>query len=470
MNPIPLLLNAVTVTVTEGAPAHAPGLFWCLPFVALLLAIALLPLIPRCAHWWEHNRNKLLVSVALGGVVIVYYAFTSGGFAGSAPGWPALERLSHHAILEEYIPFIILLLSLYTISGGIRLDGDIPAHPITNALFLLLGAVLANIIGTTGASMLLIRPLLHVNSERHRVTHTVVFFIFLVSNIGGCLTPIGDPPLFLGYLKGVPFAWTLRLWPLWLTAVGCVLFLYYLIDYWAYKAERKTDIQQDERIRIPFQITGRRNFFLLGGVIAAVCLLVPDQHFPFTSMVIPNYFLREIALLGLAGLSLKVTPLRIHKANGFGFGPILEVAFLFVGIFITMQPPIEILRLQGASLGVTTPLQFFWASGLLSSFLDNAPTYAVFFELAGVLPASGGDVLHNVVTGSGQISTALLLAISAGSVFMGANTYIGNGPNFMVKSIAEERGVPMPGFFGYMAYSAAILIPVFVVITFLFFR
>ena len=467
MNSLSLLLTVATAT--EASPSHAPGLVWCLPFAALLLAIALLPLIPRCAHWWEHNRNKLLVSAILACVVMLYYTLCTGGFGGSAPGWPALKLMLHHSILNEYIPFIILLLSLYTISGGIRLDGDIPAHPITNVLFLLLGAVLANLIGTTGASMLLIRPLLHVNSERHRVTHTVVFFIFLVSNIGGCLTPIGDPPLFLGYLKGVPFAWTLRLWPMWLVSVGLVLIVYYFIDLRLYKMEGKTDIQQDERIRIPFQITGRRNFFLLGGVIAAVCLLVPNQLIPFTSIAVPNYFLREIVLLGLAGLSLKVTPLRIHKANGFGFGPILEVAFLFIGIFITMQPPIEILRIQGASLGVTTPMHFFWASGLLSSFLDNAPTYAVFFELAGVIPSNGADVLHNVSTGSGQISAALLLAISAGSVFMGANTYIGNGPNFMVKSIAEERGVPMPGFFGYMAYSAAILIPLYGVLTLLFF-
>ena len=468
MNHLAFFVSAFTTS--ENAPAPAPGLFWCLPFVALLLSIALLPLIPRCAHWWEHNRNKLIVSVVLGLVVMTYYTLSSGGYGGYLPGWPSLGQLIHHAILNEYIPFIILLFSLYTISGGIRLDGDIPAHPTTNCLFLLAGAILANIIGTTGASVLLIRPLLHVNAERRHVTHTIVFFIFLVSNIGGCLTPIGDPPLFLGYLRGVPFVWTLKLFPLWLTAVGLLLCVYYGIERIMYKKERKTDVQQDERIRKPFQITGRRNFLLMAGVIASVCFLVPGQKLPFTNLVVPNIHLREVILLVLAGLSIKVTPLHIHKANGFGFGPILEVAFLFIGIFITMQPAIEILRANGAALGVTSPLQFFWGTGLLSSFLDNAPTYVVFFELAGVLPPADGNVLHQVATGSTQISAALLLAISAGSVFMGANTYIGNGPNFLVKSIAEERGVPMPGFFGYMLYSLTILIPLFVVISLIFFR
>ena len=447
-----------------------PGLGWILPFVSLLVAIALFPLFPRLAQWWERNRNKLLVSMMLALVVCGYYALRGYGFAGSAAGRYGMVGVLRHAIVGDYIPFIVLLFSLYTISGGIRLSGDIPAHPLTNCAFLLVGAVLASLIGTTGASMLLIRPLLEINGERRHVKHTVVFFIFLVSNIGGALLPVGDPPLFLGYLRGVPFLWTLRAAPAWAVATGIVLAVYYVLDTLAYRREAPADIQRDETIRPGLKLEGKRNLALLAGVVLAVGLLVPGQRLPGTGWGVPNVYLREIVLLGLAGISLALTPRRIHEENQFNFRAITEVACLFIGIFVTMQVPIEILKLKGEAMGITTPLGFFWASGGLSSFLDNAPTYVVFFELAGGLHPANMAMLSPVATATGQIAVLNLLAISCGAVFMGANTYIGNGPNFLVKSIAEHRGVKMPSFFGYMLYSGLILIPTFILISLVFFR
>ena len=447
-----------------------PGMLWCLPFACMLAAIAFFPLVPRLSHWWEHNRSKLAVSLVLGLAVCGYYAYGRRAFGGLSPDLAALGRLLRHAVVDDYVPFIILLLSLYTISGGIRLSGDIPAHPATNAGFLFLGAVLANLIGTTGASVLLVRPLLQINAERRHTTHTFVFFIFLVSNIGGCLLPIGDPPLFLGYLRGVPFLWTLALFPLWITAVGAVLALYLAVELVAYRKERARDIQRDETLRVPLRLEGAFNFALLALVVLAVAVLVPGKRVPLTSLEVPGVYLREILLLALAGVSLACTPRRIYRENAFGFGPMAEVACLFIGVFITMQVPIELLRAQGLSLGIHSPMQFFWATGLLSGLLDNAPTYVVFFELAGILPPDGGALLGGVSTATGQIAVPALLAISAGSVFMGALTYIGNGPNFLVKSIVESRGVSMPSFFGYLLCSGVVLVPVFVLMSLIFFR
>lgn len=455
-----------------GAVAHspvsadAPGLFWCWPFVLLLLAIAVVPLVPKWSHWWEFNRNKLAVSVLLALVVCAYYFLRPE----TPNGASAVAGLLYHSIVADYVPFMVLLFSLYTISGGIRLSGDIPAHPVTNAGILLLGAVLANIIGTTGASMLLIRPLLQINSERRHVTHTVIFFIFLVSNIGGALLPIGDPPLFLGYLRGVPFLWTLHLSLIWAIAVVIVLAVYLAIDVIMHSKEAGRDIALDERRKVPMRLEGWFNFFLLAAVVLAVAVLVPGQPLPGTSCIVPDLYLRELILLALAGLSYFRTPRTVHLDNEFHFAPISEVACLFLGIFVTLQVPVEILRANGAALGMESPMQFFWATGLLSGFLDNAPTYVVFFELAGTLPANGGEMLKGVATATGQIPARTLLAISAGAVFMGACTYIGNGPNFLVKSIAERRGVAMPSFFGYMGYSAVVLIPVFVLLSVLFFK
>lgn len=450
--------------------AHiVPSFIWVLPFAGLLLAIAILPLIPRAAHWWEHNRNKLIVSVGLGLLTCLYYGLRGRGLHESAPGLPAVGYVLQHAILSDFIPFIVLLFSLFTISGGIRLTGDIPAHPLTNTFFLGLGAVLANLIGTTGASMLLIRPLLQINSERRNVTHTFIFFIFLVSNVGGSLLPVGDPPLLLGFFRGVPFLWTLHLLPQWGFCVAILLGVYWMFDRRAHRHERFAALRSDETVRVPLRLQGKVNFILLLGVVLAVALLNPGKPLIGTSWVLPDLYLREIVELAFVGLSMIATAKQIRVDNQFNFLAIGEVACLFLGIFITMQVPIEILQIKGPSLGLTQPAHFFWAAGALSSFLDNAPTYVVFFETAGSLTHHSGAVLEGLANASGSISTAHLAAVSCGAVFMGANTYIGNGPNFMVKAIAEQSGVRMPTFFGYMAYSGAILIPLFVLVTLVFF-
>ena len=452
--------------------AHpVPHLFWVLPFVLLLLTIAIFPLMPLTEHWWEKNNSKFIVSMILAAATGLYYLLRGHGFHEAPPGLPALLSVLKHAVIGDYIPFIVLLFSLYTISGGINFKGDIPAHPFTNTLFLLVGSVLASVIGTTGTAMLLIRPLLQINSERRHVKHTVVFFIFLVCNIGGCLLPIGDPPLFLGYLRGVPFLWTLNLVKEWAFCTLLVLLVYYVWETIAYRTEAPQDLKKDEETRIPIALSGKRNFYFLGGVVLAVALLVPDKGFLGTAWRLPNFYLREIVLLGLAVASLAWTPKGVHEDNGFNFHAINEVACLFIGIFITMQVPVEILQLVGGRIGLTKPWQFFWASGILSSFLDNAPTYVVYFSTATTLDPGNMSVMKVLVAGvPAHIPIPLLTAVSCGAVFMGANTYIGNGPNFMVKSIAERSGVKMPSFFGYMAYSMLILIPVFLLMTFLFFR
>jgi Na+/H+ antiporter NhaD/arsenite permease-like protein len=409
----------------------APPLWTVVPFGVLLLAIAILPL--TVPHWWESNRNKLLVAGALGAPILVLYLVRRPtALLGTA---------------EEYVSFIILLGGLYAISGGILLRGDLEATPLVNAGFLAIGTVLASFVGTTGASMLLIRPLLQTNRERRRVSHTVIFFIFLVSNIGGMLTPLGDPPLFLGYLQGVPFAWTFRLWPQWLLMNAALLAVYLIWDTRAYAQETPAARRRD-RVEIePLRVRGALNFLGLALVVCAVAFL----HAPW----------REIAIVAVAAVSLRLTPSAIRRANQFTSHPIVEVAVLFFGIFLTMIPALDVLRARGGELGVREPWQFFWATGALSSFLDNAPTYLTFLALAQSLQ------LADEVVG---VPHAILTAISVGAVAMGANTYIGNAPNFMVKAIAEEAKVPMPSFFGYVLYSGAILLPLFALVTLLFFR
>jgi Na+/H+ antiporter NhaD/arsenite permease-like protein len=405
-------------------------LYTVLPFLAMLVAIALFPL--WLPHWWESNRSKLAVAAVLGAPVLVLYLARQPG------------ALVHMA--ADYASFIILLAGLYVIAGGVLLTGDLEATPLVNTAFLATGSLLASLVGTTGASMLLIRPLLQTNRERARVTHTVVFFIFLVSNIGGMLTPLGDPPLFLGYLQGVPFAWTLRLCGPWLTMTATLLILYYAWDCRQHARETKAALTRDHTKITPLRIRGALNALWLVGVVAAVAFL----HAPG----------REVAILALAGISLWQTPKTIRRANEFTSAPMVEVAVLFLGIFLTMIPALELLHVRGGELGVREPWQFFWATGALSSFLDNAPTYLTFLALAQSLglPAEVVGVPH-----------VILAAISVGAVAMGANTYIGNAPNFMVKAIAEAAGVRMPSFFGYMAYSGATLLPLFAVVTLLFF-
>jgi Na+/H+ antiporter NhaD/arsenite permease-like protein len=405
-------------------------LYTVLPFVAMLLAIALFPL--WLPHWWESNRTKLAVSAALGTPVLVLYLARQPG------------ALVHMA--TDYVSFIVLLAGLYVIAGGVLLTGDLEATPRVNTAFLATGSLLASLVGTTGASMLLIRPLLQTNRERARVTHTVVFFIFLVSNIGGMLTPLGDPPLFLGYLQGVPFAWTLRLWPPWLTMTASLLLLYYVWDTRHHARETRAALRRDRTQIEPLRIRGALNGLWLAGVVAAVAFL----HAPG----------REVAIAALAAISWWRTPAAIRRANQFTAAPMVEVAVLFLGIFLTMIPALELLHVRGGELGVREPWQFFWTAGALSSFLDNAPTYLTFLALAQSLglPAEVVGMPH-----------VILAAISVGAVAMGANTYIGNAPNFMVKAIAEAAGVRMPSFFGYMAYSGAVLLPLFAIVTFLFF-
>ena len=405
-------------------------LYTVVPFVAMLLAIAMCPLwIP---HWWESNRNKLILSCVLGLPVIGLYAMRRP-----------------HALLEtaeEYLSFMLLLTALYVIAGGIRLSGDLEATPLVNTTFLAAGTVLASFLGTTGASMLLIRPVLQTNRQRTHITHTVIFFIFLVANVGGLLTPLGDPPLFLGYLQGVPFTWTFRLLPQWLFAAAVLLLAYFLWDSVAYGWEPAQAVVRDEAERRPLRLDGVQNFVWLAGVVLGVAFL----HAPW----------REALILALTGLSLWRTPREVHRANEFTPHPMVEVAVLFFGIFLTMIPALELLRMRGGELGVREPWQFFWATGMLSSFLDNAPTYLVFLALA-----QGLGLVDEVV----GVPNAILAAISMGAVFMGANTYIGNAPNFMVKAIAEASRVRMPSFFGYMLYSGAILLPLFAAVTWLFF-
>ena len=471
-----MALAQTTAAGGGGEGAYCPPIWSVAPFAILLLAIAILPLVGRCKHFWEHNRNKLLVAVGLSALTLAYYFFlhplapAEGGPAGAGPS-SRLGLLGHvlaGAVLEEYIPFIVLLLALYTISGGIVLEGDLPAHPLTNTAILAVGGLLASFIGTTGAAMLLIRPLLQINSERRRVRHTVIFFIFIVCNVGGCLLPIGDPPLFLGYLRGVPFLWTLRLAVPWAFCTVALLATYYVWDSLAYRREKPEDIEIDEEERQPLRLRGRRNFLYLLGVVLAVAFLIPGKPLPLTSSLVVPEFLREAVLLALAGLSMITTPREHRLTNRFTFATIGEVAALFLGIFITMQAPIEILQARGPALGLSHPWQFFWATGVLSSFLDNAPTYVVFFETADSLTHAAGPGILQLLSGH-FIREDLLIAISLGAVFMGANTYIGNGPNFMVKSVAEERGVAMPGFFGYMLYSVVVLVPLFLLVTLVFF-
>ena len=474
-----VLLVAVSVglaseaaTSPAGVPASAPaahheppGLAAVLPFALLLLAIAILPLIPGAAHWWHHNRNKLIVSGVLGGATLAYYLLRGRGFHAEA-GWASVGKVLEHALLAEYIPFIVLLFSLYTISGGIRLQGDLKATPAVNTFFLAAGSVMASFVGTTGASMLLIRPLLQTNRERTHVRHTVIFFIFLVSNIGGSLLPIGDPPLFLGYLKGVPFLWTVSLWKEWLFCCGLLLVIYFVWDTIAYRREPARERFLDAVQIEPLTLRGQPNFFWLVGVVLAVATIVPGEQFLGRGPVVPE-FLREIVMLVIVALAWVTSSRDVRKANEFNFEAITEVAVLFVGIFIAMQAPVELLNIKGPDLPLKDPTRFFWATGILSSFLDNAPTYNIFFETANSLTHEAGPGILKLLSGH-YIREDLLTAISIGAVFMGANTYIGNGPNFMVKSIAESSGVRMPSFFGYMAYSCLILLPLFGLVTLVF--
>jgi Na+/H+ antiporter NhaD/arsenite permease-like protein len=430
------------------------------PFALLLLAIAILPLLaPR---FWSSRRNQLVVALACGlpAAIAMSMAAAERGVPWTLHDHPVL------ASLHEYVSFLVLLFALFTISGGIHVGGTLAGTPTVNSGILATGALLSSVIGTTGASMLLIRPLLRANHVRRRKAHVVVFFLFVVSNCGGMLTPLGDPPLFLGFLHGVPFLWTLGLWKPWLLVNGVLIVLFQFLDSHHFHREDVLDPRRDldqavEQVRHPLRVEGGANLLLLAAVVAVV--------FCSGQFAWPDG-LSEGATLILALGSIAATPRAVRAKNHFEWAPIAEVAVLFLGIFLSMTPALKLLNESGAELGVDTPRKLFWASGGLSSFLDNAPTYLTFASVAAGLEGirDQGRFLADFLA-LGPRSHAMLAAIACGSVLMGANTYIGNGPNFMVKAIAERAGVRMPSFFGYMAWSCAILLPLFAVVTLLFF-
>ena len=434
-----------------------------LPFVGILLSIALIP--SFAPHFWEHHFPKVSAFWAIVFAVPFLYFFRE----------VAVHEIAH-IIIIDYIPFILLLWSLFTVSGGIHVKGTLKGSPAVNLVILLIGTILASIIGTTGASMLLIRPILRSNAWRQYKVHTIVFFIFLVSNIGGSLTPLGDPPLFLGFLHGVPFFWTMHILPEMAFASAILLVLYFILDSYYYKKESKTAAPDSEPE--PIRVEGYYNFIFMAGIIAAVLfsgnIKLGEINIFGIHQSIEN-LIKDIVLILMGILSLIFTRQEVRKDNEFSWAPILEVAYLFAGIFMTIIPALAILKagengaLAWLIKSINTPAHYFWASGVLSSFLDNAPTYLTFLNSA-IGKFYPGMPEAQAVARLIVEKIPYLTAISAGAVFMGANTYIGNAPNFMVKSIAEEAGVKMPSFLGYMfKYSIPILVVLFIIMTFIFY-
>jgi Na+/H+ antiporter NhaD/arsenite permease-like protein len=422
-----------------------------IPFAIMLLTIAIAPLVAE--HFWEKNRNKLIFTAVIS--VVTVALLSSFGLGGAIM----------HNLLFDYIPFIMLLLALFVVTGGIRISGDITATPLVNTFILGAGFAMASVMGTTGAAMLLIRPLLQINQQRVYRVHTVLFFIALVANCGGLLTPLGDPPLFLLYLRGASFAWFSTMFPQWLTVGAILLALYMVIDRYYYAKEPAEAKLRDLTEQEPLKIEGMRNFLYLGMIIAAVLFLNQNYIPAMGEEHAPLYikFLREIALAVIIILSWLTTRKQIRTDNHFTWEPISEVAILFVGIFITMTPAMLYLAANAELLGITEPWQFYYSTGALSSFLDNAPTAVAFHTLAdGQYAAVLPDYVAN-------IPAILLQAISLGAVFFGAMTYIGNGPNFMVKAIAEQEGIKMPSFFGYiLKFTLVVLLPVYVIVQLIF--
>ena len=459
--------TAVWAAGESGTESGVP-LWLCIPFAGLLLCIAVMPLVK--GEWWEAHQPLVVVLWIL--VMVIPFALLYG--VGSAAE-TVLE-----CTVNDYLTFIVLLFGLFCVSGNITMEGDFAGSPRINVGLLALGTLLASCIGTTGASMLMVRPVIKMNSWRRRKSHIMIFFIFMVSNMGGCLTPIGDPPLLMGFMRGVPFFWSLHLFPVLIFNMVILLFVFYHLDKRNYRRDiaegRKPDISKPGT---EFRIDGLHNIIFLIMIVAAVILsgVLPGMPafqdaagnargihiFGEVSLSYPS--LIEIALILLAAfMSFKTTDKEVRVKNHFTWGAIKEVAVLFIGIFITMQPALMLLKAVGPNLGITEPYQMFWATGALSSFLDNTPTYLVFLTTAGTLGFTGG-----ISTTLGTLPAKMLSAISCGAVFMGANTYIGNAPNFMVKSISDENGVNMPSFFGYMLWSVAVLIPVFIIDMFVFF-
>lgn len=427
-----------------------------IPFGLMLLTIAVAPLLVE--HWWESNKHKLTVALFLG--VPTAVCLIAGGM---------LHELEHQ-LFGDYIPFIVLLLALYVVTGGIHLSGDIKAKPWVNTLFLGLGWLLASFMGTTGAAMLLIRPLLTTNRQRDHKVHTVLFFIALCANCGGLLTPLGDPPLFMLFLRGAEFTWFFSMWTPWLFTGVLLMIIYYLLDTYYYKREHWTALSADHREHTPLKIEGHVNFLYLLGIVLTVAFVnegvIPEMGEKHAPMWLK--YMREIVLLSLTGLSLYTTSKKLrYGKNKFSWAPIIEVAVLFLGIFTTMTPALAYLNDNAASLGLGETWQFYYMSGALSSFLDNTPTAVAFHSVAsGLTPEQMLTFGDSFMAG---IPEVLLKAICVGSVFFGAMTYIGNGPNFMVKAIAEENGVKMPSFFGYMLkFSLIVLLPIYILVQLIF--
>jgi Na+/H+ antiporter NhaD/arsenite permease-like protein len=430
------------------------------PFVLLLVTVALLEVV--AGRWWSSLTNKAIVATVLAVPAAAHLLLGYGSSGGVA-------ALTHS--LTEYVSFLSLLAALFVISGGIEVRGSLAGTPLANAGMLAVGAVLANLIGTTGAAMVLIRPFLRANAKRHNRAHLVVFFILIVANAGGMLTPIGDPPLYLGFLKGVPFDWTFQLWAPWLFVNGTVILLFNLVDQFIVNREerrnRNEGLMDELIVHEPLRVAGWRNVMLLSAVVLVLLgkgsgLGNGGHPWPFGVL--------EAALWGIAVASYRLTPRDIHRANHFSFGPIASVAVIFAGIFVTMTQPLLILNARAAQIGLTEPWQYFWASGGLSSTLDNAPTYLAFSSLAaGQLGISADDPAYLAALVAVPAGSELLFAIAFGAVVMGSLTYIGNGPNLMVKEIAEDRGVRMPHFFAYALIALTIMAPVLVAASLLFF-
>lgn len=438
------------------------SLAYCIPFAGMLLSIAVCPLIN--STWWEKFKGIVVVSWSL----LFFIPFAIGN------GFDTAINHLLEVLLGDYISFIVLLFGLFCVAGNICIKGSLVGTPKINVILLLIGTLLSSWIGTTGASMLMIRPVIRANQWRRRKVHTMVFFIFLVSNIGGCLTPVGDPPLLMGFMHGVPFAWSFHLLPVLLLNVVLLLLLYYFIDRKAYKKDLAEGRNPEEaKTGDSIHIEGAHNLIFLFFIVVAVILsgTLGNIHEIFQKGIIIDgsvtlsfaTILEMILILLCAFLSFHTTGKEIREANKFSWESIKEVAILFIGIFITMIPALLILSARGSELGITQNWQMFWATGALSSFLDNTPTYLVFFETAISLHAT------TELIGTVAIPATMLMAISCGAVFMGANTYIGNAPNFMIKSIAEENNIKMPSFFGYMLWSLCCLIPVFLIDTLIFF-
>ncbi len=436
-----------------------------IPFGIMLLAIAIGPII--APEKWESNLNKLIVSAILGVPVAIYMI---------------VKGLGHSlvdTVFFDYVPFIILLLALFVITGGIHLNGDIKAKPIVNTLFLAIGFVLASLMGTTGAAMLLIRPVLATNAQRQHKMHTVLFFIALVANCGGLMTPLGDPPLFMLFLRGAEFSWFASMWAPWLFTGVVLLLLYFLADTYYYRKEEWTAHSADAREAKSLQLTGKVNFIWLAGIVASVAFINAGFIPAMGEENAPLYmkYLREIAMVILMVLSLVTTPKKVrYEDNKYTWTPILEVAALFIGIFVTMAPALIFLKQNAGSLGLSQVWQFYYSTGLLSSFLDNTPTAVAFHSMACGLPEAVNAAAAGVVDGMFEgtmfvagIPELLLKAICIGAVFFGSMTYIGNGPNFMVKAIAEENKIDMPSFFGYMfKFSLIVLLPVYILVQLIF--